>query len=376
MTRVVAACRQGKRRALFGLAAALLSGAAAVVALALGIGQAAGHTSARHADATGGGTQGSVDVHRASALTLAVSPDHQTLMMNFLGNLWTLPAAGGKATRVSDLLQDTAYPDWSPDGKTIAFQSYRSGTFHIWAMNPDGSDVRQLTDGGYDDREPMFSPDGTKIAFSSDRPPAGSAPGTKGGSYNVWVLTLASGQLSQVTHAAPAQSDYYPAWSADGSQITYVNTTHEIDSINADGSGTPQVLHSDAAGTFYSPTWSPDGKSLAYVELVNDPAPSTRLLVNGTVVSGTEDVFPFAARWTSSDSLIYAADGQIKQRNLTSGTVAEVPFTATVDFQRPSYPMKRHNFDSTAKQQARGIVSPQLSPSGKEVAFVALNQLW
>ena len=42
-------------------------------------------------------------------------------------------------------MQDTAYPDWSPDGKTIAFQSYKSGTFHIWAMNPDGSNVRELT---------------------------------------------------------------------------------------------------------------------------------------------------------------------------------------------------------------------------------------
>jgi dipeptidyl aminopeptidase/acylaminoacyl peptidase len=98
--------------------------------------------------------------------------------MNFLGNLWTLPATGGTATRTTSLQQDTAYPDWSPDGKTIAFQSYKSGTFHIWAMNPDGSNVRQLTSGFYDDREQQFSPDGTQIVFSSDRPPVGSLAGT------------------------------------------------------------------------------------------------------------------------------------------------------------------------------------------------------
>ena len=75
-------------------------------------------------------------LHQASALTLALSPDHKTISMNLLGNLWTLPASGGTATRTSSLMQDTAYPDWSPDGKTVAFQSYKSGTFHIWAMNP------------------------------------------------------------------------------------------------------------------------------------------------------------------------------------------------------------------------------------------------
>src|SRR5450432_3790168 len=108
--------------------------------------------------AIGGGTSASLVLHQASALTLALSPDHQTIAMNLLGNLWTLPASGGTATRTTGLQQDTAYPDWSPDGKTIAFQSYRSGTFHVWAMDPDGSNVRELTSGLYDDREPQFSP--------------------------------------------------------------------------------------------------------------------------------------------------------------------------------------------------------------------------
>ena len=45
-------------------------------------------------------------------------------------------------------------------------------------------------------------------------------------------------------------------------------------------------------------------------------------------------------------------------------------------FNRASYPMKPHNFSSTAKQKATGILSPKLSPDGRQVAFVALNQLW
>ena len=295
-----------------------------------------------------------------------------------------MPVAGGTATRISSLSQDTAYPTWSPDGKTIAFQSYKSGTFHIWAMNPDGSNVRELTFGHYDDREPVFSPDGTQIAFSSDRPPAGSPAGIASGSYNVWVLTLATGQLTEVTHDAVLSNAYYPTWTPDGSHITYVDTTHAIDSVAANGQGAVQTLYSNASMTLFSPTYSPDGQNLAYVGQSSSAGgptsvnggPLTQLFVNGRAVSGDEDVLAFPAPWLSNDTLVYGANGKVWQRNVTTGTVTNVPFSAREGFARASYPMKSYNFESTAKQKVTGIVTPALSPNGKQVAFVALNQLW
>src|SRR5262245_44652707 len=253
-------------------------------------------------------------------------------------------------------------------------------------MNPDGSNVRQLTTGNYDDREPRYSPDGSQIVFSSDRPVAGSPDGTASGSYNVWVLTLATAQVKEITNEAVLNNAYYPSWSPDGSQITYVDTTHAIKSVAADGQGQAQTLYSNASTTYWSPTTSPDGKNVAYVAQGSamdsggptsvNGGPLTRLFVNGQAVSGDEDVFAFPAEWLSNDTLVYASNGKIWKRNVTSGAVTQIQFSAQMPFNRASYPMKRHDFSPTATQKATGILSPKLSPDGKQVAFVALNQLW
>src|SRR6202000_517373 len=148
--------RRMRSRILSLLVLAVLAGTGvALLASGPATGKAPGKGSSQAATpARGGGTKATLTLHQASALTLALSPDRKTISVNLLGNLWTLPASGGTATRTSSLMQDTAYPDWSPDGKTIAFQSYKSGTFHLWAMNPDGTNVRELTFGFSHERRP------------------------------------------------------------------------------------------------------------------------------------------------------------------------------------------------------------------------------
>ena len=127
----------------------------------------AGAVGDARAPATGKETM--VSVEDATNVALTLSPDGSRIAFDLLGILWKMPVAGGPLKRLTGDFDDLAQPDWSPDGTRIAFQSYRSGNFHIWSVAADGGDMRQHTDGLLDDREPRWSPDGKRIAFSSDR---------------------------------------------------------------------------------------------------------------------------------------------------------------------------------------------------------------
>jgi TolB protein len=61
-------------------------------------------------------------------------------------------------------------PDWSPDGREIAYQSRGEGAvFSIWSHDVESGATRRLTSGPWADEEPSYSPDGRKIAFTSTR---------------------------------------------------------------------------------------------------------------------------------------------------------------------------------------------------------------
>jgi Tol biopolymer transport system component len=78
-----------------------------------------------------------------------------------------------------------AAPNWSPDGRTIAFQRRRDGRSEIHVMNVDGSEQRNLTRNPARDRAPAWSPDGRQIAFQTRRD----------GNYELYVMNAdGSGQ--------------------------------------------------------------------------------------------------------------------------------------------------------------------------------------
>lgn len=84
------------------------------------------------------------------------------------GNVFTANV-DGTDTRQHTFDGHSGTPEFSPDGRSIAFSSLRDGQLRLYLMNPDGSNVRQLTRGERYSDNPSWSPDGRWVAFETDR---------------------------------------------------------------------------------------------------------------------------------------------------------------------------------------------------------------
>lgn len=353
--------------------------AAAVVAVSvLGSVAAAGSADWAHATwSARGSAQESVaraDIEvvltEGTNLAAAPSPDGRTLALDLVGRIWTVPAAGGAATPITDPFGDARQPQWSPDGSRVVFQAYWSGDYDIWSVAPDGGDLTQLTHGPFDDREPVFSPDGRHVFFASDR----------GGTYDIWRLELSSGALEAITDYSG--NEYTPAPTDDG-RVAFVSDGAEGGLwVTSAGGGTRRVARSDG-DDLYSPSWSPDGDGLAYVRIgagqsglwVVDVA-SDEYEAGQRITDGDQDVFPFRPAWMDDGRLLYTADGGIRTRPATGGRETTIDFTGPVTLSRPAYRKRLRSFGEAGPRPVRGIVSPALSPDGNSVLFSAVGDLW
>jgi Tol biopolymer transport system component len=346
-----------KRRNLLAGAVGV-AGAAAITGTGIGIADAAQAATTADRDATGGRT---VRLGEGTDLAAQLSPDGRTIAMDLVGVLWILPASGGPARRLTSDFFDIAQPEWSPDGSTITFQSYRDGMFNIWLIRPDGSGLRQLTHGPYDHREPRFSPDGNRIVFSSDLP----------GSYGIFTLHVGSGTITPVTDS-PAE-EYEPAWSPDGSRIAFVVGNTRIDVVDLATGARSTAVTVPAGQVIHNPAWSPDGRDLIYSLLVNG---RSELWRSGSPLVTGEETFPFRVSWRSPREFVYTADGRIRRRDLDGGRPHDIGFVAPVTVVRPAYRKRRRDFESTIPKSVVGIGSPVLSPDGEHIAFRALNDIY
>lgn len=151
--------------------------------------------------------------HEGTWLALDVSPDGRTIAFDLLGDIYTLPMAGGKATRITRGQSFDLHPHFSPDGKTIVFVSDRSGSDNLWLVNSDGTDLRQLTH--ETDRlyvSPTFTPDGKYVVASKSQ-------STSGSQLDLYLYYLDGGTGLRLTGDSAAGRGGVPAGGGRGNRL-------------------------------------------------------------------------------------------------------------------------------------------------------------
>jgi TolB protein len=149
-------------------------------------------------------------------------------------------------------------PSWSPDGTRLAFQARRpEGHFDIYTMDADGANEVRMTSNTNEDENPAWSPLGDEIAFDTNR----------AGSYDIWVMPVATGEIDADSLTFGNNDNVEPAWSPDGSTLWFAsnrgdNAPFNIWSVPAVGGPQSPVTSFPSVQT--SPSASPDGLRLAF----------------------------------------------------------------------------------------------------------------
>ena len=316
-----------------------------------------------------------IKISEGTSFTVANSPDGETLALDLQGRLWILPSAGGEAKAITNGIGDDRLPRFSPDGKQLVFQSFRSGNWHIWMINTDGTGLRSLTGGTQDDREPVWVND-QRVVFASDR----------NGNYDLWELDVTTGALRQWT--ADSADDYAPTLSANGKVLAFISNRSGRPSLYVKCWDCPaRLLLEGKARRMHTPVFSPDGSRLAIVrpeQEIGFPyiAVNRLITVNATTGQQTlvstldEDVFSFAPAWVDNQTLRYTADGVIKERNLNATKPRTIAFSASFSVAAHAYERRSPIATTKTSQVALGILAPVAAPNGSGVVFTALGDLW
>ena len=165
-----------------------------------------------------------------------------------ISNLYISDYDGARQTRVTISKALDVAPVWAPDGKALAFSSWRTGYQDIFVLFPYGGGQMQNPTKGTADKQnylPAWSPDGSKLAFTSSRD----------GNAEIYVMNRDGSGVQRLTNH-PA-IDVTPTWSPTGTQLAFTSDrtgSPQIFIISADGSGLQQITHESKCDR---PTWSP-----------------------------------------------------------------------------------------------------------------------
>lgn len=187
------------------------------------------------------------------------SPDGRWLAFGLDGHVHILPAAGGLPKKLTDFTESAGSPKWMPDSRQIIVSVTRHEADQLVMTDLDGTWPRQLTnDADGDHWQPEPAPDGKSIAFVLRRFDDLNR-------NDICLLDLETDQTRTLYGLSKIRA-WQPRFSPDGAQIAFTSEQggwNDLWLIRPDGEGLRQL--SKLGADIVQHEWSPDGKSLAVI---------------------------------------------------------------------------------------------------------------
>ena len=325
-----------------------------------------------------------------SWISLDVSPDGQTIVFDLLGDLYTMPFAGGTATSLTQGMAFDGQPRFSPDGQTVAFISDRSGGDGLWTISVDKADTVRITKGNNSAyQSPEWTPDGDYIVATKQNP----------GQGKMWMYHRKGGGGAQLieepenartTGAAFGPDERYIWHSRRTGTWTYNSPGADYQLWVYDRETGESSSRSGRYGGAFRPTLSPDGHWLVYGSRhVSETGLRVRDMETGDErwlafpvqrdeqeSRAARDAYPGMSFTPDSREVVAFYGGRIWRVPLDGSAPIEIPFRVNaevpmgpeVDF---DYPIE--DTPTFAAKQIRDVAP---SPDGERLAITVMGDLY
>jgi imidazolonepropionase-like amidohydrolase/Tol biopolymer transport system component len=341
-----------------------------------------------------------LNLEEGTWMNVDVSPDGKTIAFDMLGDIYTLPIGGGKATVLRSGLAWEVQPRFSPDGKQILFTSDAGGGDNIWIMDVDGKNAKQLTKESFRLlNNATWMPDGeyfiARKHFTSGR---------SLGAGEMWMYHKTGGSGFQLTERKNDQQDVNePCASPDGRYVYFSEDMYPggYFQYNKDPNSQIYVIRRydrqegtveniiTGPGGAVRPQISHDGKKLAFVRRIRT---KSVLFLHDLETGENTPIFDGLSKdqqeawaifgvytgfdWTPDDKhIVIWGQGKIWKVPVDGGEASQIPFEVaakhrlaeTVRFENPV-----HEDEFTVKVIRHAVTAPD----EKSVVFSAIGHLW
>lgn len=310
----------------------------------------------------------------------ALSPDGKTIAFGYKGDIYKVSSSGGEAVPLTIHEAYDFMPVWSRDGKWLAFASDRFGNFDVYVMPAQGGEAKRLTYNSANDYPYDFTPDGKSVLFGTNRNDVyTSARFPQRGLFQKLYEVPVTGGRSVMVNSAGAE---FARFNKSGDKIIF-----------QDRKGYEDAFRKHHTSSVTRDVWMYDTKKDEYTQLSSFEGEDRNPVWASDEASyyflsekaGTQNVFKGSIGSKDAKQLTTMKDNPVRFLSASAeGTLCFTQDGEIYTMKEGGAPQKlsvQINNDTRANDEKilpvnANVTQTELSPNGKELAFVVRGEVF